>query len=216
MPYKNKADAKACRERNKAAKAAYMREYHKKNADRINTRCAKWYEENKERAIKRQKDYNKANPEINRKAAMEYRKRKQVEDPEFEKKRSRKTMDKRKENPDKWNAYSRAYANKRYAEDPEFNIACRLRSRLYQKLRVQGATKSASALDLTGCTTEFLRGYIEGMFRDGMNWNNIHVDHILPLASFNLCNEDDQRKAFHYTNLQPLFGAENLAKGAKI
>lgn len=198
------------------AKLEYMRKYRLKNIERERARSNKWYYKNREEVLVEQKEYNKANPEVNRKASIKYRKKMQALDPEFEKKRSRKTMDKRKENPEKWNAYCRKYCKERYATDIEFNIACRLRSRLYQKLRVQGATKSASALDLTGCTTQFLRGYIEAMFKDGMNWNNIHVDHIVPLAAFDLTNEEDQRKAFHYTNLQPLFGVDNMAKGAKI
>lgn len=33
---------------------------------------------------------------------------------------------------------------------------------------------------------------------------------------FNLPIEDEQRKCFHNTNLQPLWAKENLAKGAKF
>ena len=51
-----------------------------------------------------------------------------------------------------------------------------------------------------------------------MTWENHgewHIDHIKPCASFNLLNEDEQKKCFHYTNLQPLWASENLSKGCK-
>ena len=53
-----------------------------------------------------------------------------------------------------------------------------------------------------------------------MNWLNYkldgwHVDHIRPVASFDLTNEEEFKKCFHYTNLQPLWADENLKKSDK-
>jgi hypothetical protein len=51
-----------------------------------------------------------------------------------------------------------------------------------------------------------------------MTWANHgewHIDHIRPLASFDLRKEDHLVLAFHYTNLQPLWAQENLRKGAR-
>jgi len=51
-----------------------------------------------------------------------------------------------------------------------------------------------------------------------MTWENHgewHIDHIKPCSLFNLLNEDEQKKCFHYTNLQPLWASENLSKGCK-
>jgi hypothetical protein len=51
-----------------------------------------------------------------------------------------------------------------------------------------------------------------------MNWENQgewHIDHILPCASFDLTKEEEQRKCFHYTNLQPLWAKDNMIKGSK-
>jgi hypothetical protein len=51
-----------------------------------------------------------------------------------------------------------------------------------------------------------------------MSWENYgkwHIDHIRPLTSFNLSDENQQLKAGHYTNLQPLWASENVRKGAK-
>ncbi len=43
----------------------------------------------------------------------------------------------------------------------------------------------------------------------------IHVDHIRPCASFDLTRASQQRACFHFTNLQPLWAADNRRKGAK-
>jgi hypothetical protein len=52
-----------------------------------------------------------------------------------------------------------------------------------------------------------------------MSWGNYgqwHIDHIIPLSSFNLLEEQQFKIACHYTNLQPLWAKENLSKGNKI
>jgi len=54
-----------------------------------------------------------------------------------------------------------------------------------------------------------------------MNWDNWgiygwHIDHIKPLASFDLTKREQLFEAVHYTNLQPLWANENLSKGDSI
>ena len=53
-------------------------------------------------------------------------------------------------------------------------------------------------------------------FREGMTLENHgpvwHIDHIRPCASFDLTDKAQAAACFHYSNLQPLFAEENLAK----
>ena len=47
------------------------------------------------------------------------------------------------------------------------------------------------------------------------NLSEYHIDHIKPISKFDLTNEEEQKKCFHYTNLQPLFAIDNLRKSNK-
>ncbi len=118
-----------------------------------------------------------------------------------------------------WNYSNRARINarkyKRYHSDINFKLADILRSRITKFL------KRGSAFDALGCTLEELQIHLESQFKPGMSWNNWsrdgwHIDHVLPLSKFDLTNPVQFNKAVHYTNLQPLWAAENLSKKDKI
>jgi len=103
--------------------------------------------------------------------------------------------------------------------DPEFKILKTLRTRLYHALVNQKADKKYRTKQLTGCELPFLKGYLEAKFTEGMTWENHgewHIDHIKPCCSFDLKEEEEQKKCFHYTNLQPLWASDNLSKGGKF
>ncbi len=106
------------------------------------------------------------------------------------------------------------YKRKKRKTDPNFRLTDNLRRRLRHALK--GKLKSASTMVLLGCTAEHARKWIESQFTDGMTWNTIQIDHMMPCASFNLIDPEQQRRCFHYTNLEPLFKRDNLRKGARI
>jgi len=81
--------------------------------------------------------------------------------------------------------------------------------------------KCAKTKQLIGCDVDKLIAHIESQFLTGMSWGNHgthgwHIDHVLPCASFDMSDPEQQRKCFHYTNLQPLWGPDNIRKGDKI
>ncbi len=124
----------------------------------------------------------------------------------------------RKENREILNKKQCIYEKDRCKTDPEFKLLKTLRSRLNSALKSKNAIKSTKTLDLIGCSTSFLMGYLDAKFTEGMTWENHgewHIDHIKPCAKFNLLIEDEQRKCFHYSNLQPLWAKDNLSKADK-
>ena len=114
-------------------------------------------------------------------------------------------------------AYKRVYDKERRKVDIGYRILRNIRTRLYQALKK--LKKSNSTMKLTGCTLEQLKKYIESKFEDGMDWNNYgvwHIDHIIPCKQFDFSDPEQQKICFHYTNLQPMWGEDNIRKGAKL
>jgi hypothetical protein len=88
-----------------------------------------------------------------------------------------------------------------------------LRQRLCAAIRHK--SKKGSAVRDLGCTIEELKQHLESQFGPGMSWENYgkwHIDHIIPLSSFDLSKRDELLKACHYTNLQPLWAKDNIKK----
>jgi len=109
------------------------------------------------------------------------------------------------------------YARRR--KRPYEQIASVVRARIHDVLKHH--YKSEKTEKLLGISIKELKIYLESKFTDGMTWGNYgfygwHIDHIKPLSSFDLNNSEEQKKAFHYTNLQPLWAKDNLHKHSKI
>lgn len=72
--------------------------------------------------------------------------------------------------------------------------------------------------DLVGYTAEELIAHLEGLFKDGMSWDNYgewHIDHIIPISAFRILSARDEafRHCWGLKNLQPLWAKENQSKG---
>lgn len=109
------------------------------------------------------------------------------------------------------------YKKKKYQSDPVFCLKIRLRARIANAIRKNGWSKKSKTQSIIGCSWEELKAYLESRFLEKMNWSNRgmwHIDHIIPLA--NATTLDEMEKLCHYTNLQPLWGLDNLKKGSRI
>ena len=81
--------------------------------------------------------------------------------------------------------------------------------------------KAGHTIELIGCSIEYLRRHLESQFVGGMTWNNYglygwHIDHIIPLSYFDFTDPEQQRRAWHYTNLRPMWAVDNIRKGNKL
>ena len=103
---------------------------------------------------------------------------------------------------------------KRYYQNINFRIKAVLSARINSALN--GRVRSDRTVSMLGCSIEKLKQYLSRQFLPKMSWGNYgqwHIDHIRPCSSFDLSNPDEQKKCFHYTNLQPLWAEDNYTKG---
>jgi hypothetical protein len=185
------------------------REYYQKNSDTIRARVKAYkeslpdevrkarqratYHRNKQTALARTKRYNERYPERQAARGAAWKK----------KNRERLLLHQRN----------------RLRTDPHFALVRRVRCRIAHAIRTAGARKSRNSLELLGCNQAELARHIESQFLPGMSWQNRslwHVDHIIPLAAFDLSDEKQQQVAMHYVNLRPLWGYENQKKNASL
>jgi hypothetical protein len=160
--------------------------------------------EQRQRSRERANQWRLANPERKRQASLDWYARTRAERHEYERQRRPQVRERERA---------------RLATDAQFLIRKRLGSRLAVALRAVGCRKSYSITKLIGCPLLELKSYLESRFLPGMSWENRsewHIDHIRPCASFDLTDLEQQRACFHYTNLQPLWAADNHRKGAKV
>lgn len=175
-----------------------------KHCDNIYKRTK--YCKDKERI--RRRNYRKNNPEKNKLYEQHYR---------------NKNRDNINKNAQKWRQAPknkqtvRKYINERYKTDIEYKLKVRLRQRLHRIMKSKGI-KLKPEKEI-GCTLSQLKTYLEQQFVEGMNWDNYgewHIDHIKPIASFDLTNNEEFKLCCHFTNLQPMWALDNIKKGDKV
>jgi hypothetical protein len=120
-------------------------------------------------------------------------------------------------NKERINKRQRKYEKFKYYSDPAYRLAVKTRGRIREYIKKLKVPKRDKSHQFLGCNYQFFKQYIESKFTDGMTWEKfllgeIHIDHIRPISSFNLFDEAELKKAFHYTNCQPLWARDNLRK----
>lgn len=103
----------------------------------------------------------------------------------------------------------------KYTSKSQRKIASSIRDHVTGLIR--NPKKHKSILPLLGCSIDEFRLHLESKFQPNMTWENRgfkgwHIDHIKPLADFDLTDSNQLESACHYTNLQPLWWRENLVK----
>lgn len=170
-------------------------------------RAAIYYEDNAETIINKSISYAQEHKYKVKQYQQEY---KQLNAKEL--KQDRKVWE--RNNQETIKEYNKLYKRDR-RQETEYRLLENLRNRLG---RAAKGSKSDKTTDLIGCDISTLKTHLECLFKDGMTWDNYgkwHIDHIIPCSSFDLSIEEEQRRCFHYTNLQPLWAIDNIKKGTK-
>ena len=193
----NKDKKKAYYEKNKDTIKAYKKTWCESNKDKIKVQKKAYREVNKDKKKAYDKDYNESNKD----------------------KRKAYNKDWREVNKDKIKEYLEAYHYNKLKTDIQYKLRHNLRCRLHSAIKRN--YKAGSAVKDLGCSIDELKSYLESKFSSGMTWDNWaldgwHIDHIKPLASFNLTDRNQLLEACNYMNLQPLWATDNLIKSDKI
>lgn len=183
--------------RERAKQAA--KEWSERNPERKKENQRRWLDRNRERMRQYRIAYGPRRRElyqVNREHILE---RKRMLGPKY-----------------RWRV--QGYQQRHRRESIQFCLAERLRATMRRALSRNFVEKSKRTFQLIGCTPIELKSYIEKQFKEGMTWENRrlwHIDHIRPIASFDLTKPEEQAACFHYTNLQPLWAWENHRKSDK-
>lgn len=171
------------------------KEYNAAHADKLKLQQKEYYAANSDKIKLQQKEYHAANSDKRNLRNKEWYQKNKVEILTQKVK----------------------YQKTRRQTDEAFNLLSKLRRRLHHALK--GTRKSMSTMKLTGMESsqDILKYLYEMSPRfEGVPLTELHVDHIIPCAAFDMRKVDHQRVCFHYTNLQLLTPAENLSKNDSV
>jgi hypothetical protein len=169
----------------------------------------KYYQANREKRIQSEMKRRAANPEKAKETARKYyenTREKQIADSAKWKAANRKLANAQKR---RWHAKKKA--------DPVYQMAGRVRARMQAALTRNGFGKESKTAKTLGCSWKQFTKHIESQFVDGMSWDNRsewHLDHILPLSCATTI--EGFERLSHYTNIRPLWAAENRRKSDKL
>jgi hypothetical protein len=127
----------------------------------------------------------------------------------------------REKNIDKIREVKRNYEKTRKHNDPLYKLISNFRTAIYQVLKESNVEKNKHYFDILQYTPESLINHLESQFDENMNWENYgewHVDHKLPITSFNIQEMGDEEfmRCWSLDNLQPMWGTDNIRKSNKI
>ena len=163
----------------------------------------KWRDNNKEYLSQKSKNWYEQNKEHRKQYLKEYREK----------------------NIDRIREVKRTYEKTKKAtktqHDPLYKLINNFRTAIYQVLKENNVKKNGHYFDILKYTPDDLINHLESKFTDKMNWDNYgewHVDHILPISSFDIkeIGDGEFMRCLELKNLQPLWGDENIKKSNKI
>lgn len=128
----------------------------------------------------------------------------------------------RKRNIEKNRRMARERSRERRNNDPSLKIhnavSCSIRDHISGKVK-----NGRKSFDLLGYSFSDLKAHLERLFTDGMSWENYgksgwEIDHVIPVSAHNFEKPEDEdfKKCWSLSNLQPLWRRENRSKQARL
>lgn len=200
----------------KAHKKEWSRAYTAKRREYFRIKALEGYYKHRDRVLARKKAQRDANPNWSK----EYYAKNKARIAKSSALWSLRNKDKRIKARIAYLPRRRELCKIRRAENPERKLIENFRSRIYLLVKRNSPTMRYKTYEILGCTPAFFREWLEEKFTPEMNWDNYgtywEVDHMVPLASFDLSDPEKVKEAFHYSNCQPLHAEENNRKGCSL
>lgn len=192
---KHCGEVKSSSEYNRAGGGAFLQPYCKP-CDSL--RKKKHYDKNRDRLIKKRKEYYLKNRKLVDPIEKKENERKRIEKliqfnrenrkskmPEDERRRRKSICDKKyrermgdilKEKKKEYSRKNRERNNERSREKNRENLELRIKKNLRSRIRFALLSKNSNKLFATmnylGCDVDFFKKYLESKFKDGMTWDN--------------------------------------------
>lgn len=177
---------------------AQRKEYREVNKEKLASKYTEWYKKNKDKVSKQKKIYRKKNREklIKQKRAWN----KANKDNIVKYRRARRKI-------------NAAQERDRNNQSQQYRLSNLLRNRLFYAFRNFSINGKVNSSKKYGINFQLIFEHIGPMPDDGQKY---HIDHIVPLCSFNFDDSEEIKTAFAPENHQWLTAEENLKKGSKI
>lgn len=109
------------------------------------------------------------------------------------------------------------YVKQKRKDDPIYRLKGNTRKLIGNSITQGGYSKNTKTNAILGCSYDEFISHLSSLFQEGMtleNYGEWQIDHIIPLA---IAKTQAEILALnHYTNLQPLWWQDNLAKSNKL
>jgi len=201
-------------------KKRYDKKYKVTHKKEVRERLKKYYKKNRKKLLKQMKLYRELHKIKMKRYQKLYQENHKEKNKEYQQIYRKKYKEQLRIKDCKYKKLNREHYNKYWNNKRKNNIHFKVKWYISNRIRsaLKGNPKLSTTMKLVGCSIDKLKKHLESKFQLGMFWNNYgkwHIDHIRPCASFDLSKPEEQRKCFHYINLQPLWAKDNMKKNDK-
>jgi hypothetical protein len=123
--------------------------------------------------------------------------------------------------PEKERVRLRLLARRKRSTDPKYRLKMAISGHIGRVIRKAGKSTSVVLQERCGYTVQELMQHLERQFLAGMSWasygrNGWHVDHVRPVADFDLQEPAEFAACWSLANLRPMWATDNRRKSAKL